>query len=293
MATKPSTSSNVLKLALPKGRMHDGVNRLFTDAGVRITSGNRAYRPTFSLGGFDVKILKPQNIVEMLDIGSRDIGFAGADWVKELNADVVEILDTELDPVRLVAAAPTELVVEGRLPKRPLLVVTEYQTIVGEWLKERKIEARVVRSYGATEVFPPEDADFIVDVAATGATLAANGLIVFEEILRSSTRLYASRAAWNDATKRTAIEDLIMVLRSVLEARKRVMLEVNVSRDSMDAIVKALPCMRCPTVSPLAGEGLFAVKSAVPRDLLPSLIPKLKALGGSDIVVSPLAQVVP
>ena len=61
----------------------------------------------------------------------------------------------------------------------------------------------------------------------------------------------------------------------------------------MEAVVKALPCMRCPTVSPLAGEGLFAVKAAVLRDTLPTLIPRLKAIGGSDIVVSPLTQVVP
>lgn len=291
MASK--ISSSTVRLALPKGRMERGVNSLFQDAGVRISSGNRAYRPAVSLACFDVKILKPQNIVEMLHIGSRDLGFAGADWVKELAADVVEVMDTELDPVRLVAAAPATLLVDGRLPDRPLLVVSEYEQLVARWLKERRIDARVVRSYGATEVFPPEDADFIVDIAATGATLEANSLVVFEELMTSSTRLYASRAAWADSNKRAAIEDLIMVLRSVLEARKRVMLEVNVARDRMESIVKALPCMRCPTVSPLAGEGLFAVKAAVLRDSLPTLIPRLKALGGSDIVVSPLAQVVP
>jgi len=38
----------------------------------------------------------------MLALGSRDIGFAGADWVAELEADVVELLDTGLDPVQLV-----------------------------------------------------------------------------------------------------------------------------------------------------------------------------------------------
>jgi ATP phosphoribosyltransferase len=41
----------------------------------------------------------------MLNQGTRDIGFAGADWVRELKADVVEVLDTGLDPVRIVAAA--------------------------------------------------------------------------------------------------------------------------------------------------------------------------------------------
>jgi ATP phosphoribosyltransferase len=35
------------------------------------------------------------------------------------------------------------------------------------------------------------------------------------------------------------------------------------------------------------------VKSAVPRDMLPTLIPELKRQGGSDIVVSTLSQIVP
>ena len=54
----------------------------------------------------------------------------------------------------------------------------------------------MVRSYGATEVFPPEDADVIVDCSATGATLRANGLAIVDTLMRSSTRLYASPAAW-------------------------------------------------------------------------------------------------
>ena len=52
----------------------------------------------------------------MLHAGSRDLGFAGADWVAELEADLVEVLDTGLDPVRLVAAAPAELLSDGQLP---------------------------------------------------------------------------------------------------------------------------------------------------------------------------------
>ena len=43
--------------------------------------------------------MKPQNIVEMLHLGSRDVGFAGADWVEELAAELVELLDACLDPV--------------------------------------------------------------------------------------------------------------------------------------------------------------------------------------------------
>src|SRR5947207_1350489 len=94
-----SGSSTLLRLGLPKGRMEQGVLTLLGDAGIRIRPGARGYRPDVSLPDTEAKILKPQNIVEMLALGSRDLGFAGADWVAELEADVVELLDTGLDPV--------------------------------------------------------------------------------------------------------------------------------------------------------------------------------------------------
>ncbi len=71
------------------------------------------------------------------------------------------------------------------------------------------------------------------------------------------------------------------------------MLEVNVSQANLEAVVKVLPCMREPTISPLHGSGGFAVKAAVPRETLPTLIPDIKAKGGTDIVVSNLSQIVP
>ena len=84
-----------------------------------------------------------------------------------------------------------------------------------------------------------------------------------------------------------------LVLRSVLEARKRVMVEVNVPADKLEAVIAVLPCMREPTVSPLHGNTGFAVKAAVPRDQLARTIPEIKAKGGSDVVVTALAQIVP
>ena len=51
-------------------------------------------------------------------------------------------------------------------------------------------------------MFPPEDADCIVDNTATGATLKANGLVIFDEVMRSSTRLYACPRSLDDPGKR-------------------------------------------------------------------------------------------
>lgn len=284
---------SLVRLGLPKGRMQDAAFRLLEDAGVRVRAGSRGYRPTISLPDFEAKILKPQNIVEMLHFGSRDLGFAGADWVAELDARVVELLDTELDPVRLVAAAPEEFLTDGQLPRRRLLIASEYENLTNRWIRRRELDAACVRSYGATEVFPPEDADCIVDNAATGATLRENGLVIVDELMRSSTRLYAHPAALEEPARRAAIEHFTLLLRSVLEARRRVMIEVNVAAAQLEAVVAALPCMREPTISPLHGDAGYAVKAAVPRADLPALIPRIKACGGTDIVVTALAQIVP
>ncbi len=276
--------------------MQDNVYGLLEDAGIHVRSGRvgsaRDYRPLLSLPDFDAKLLKPQNIVEMLHVGSRDIGFAGRDWVREKNAALVELIDTGLDPVDLVAAAPVKLLVDGRLPDRHLVVASEYERLALAWIAETALDATFVRSYGATEVFPPEDADCIIDNTATGATLRANGLEVVAGIMTSSTCLFAHPAALEDGGKRSAIESFVMMVGSVLDARRRVMVEVNVSAERLDAVVARLPCMREPTVSPLHGASGYAVKAAVPRDVLARVIPEIKAMGGTDIVVSAIGNIV-
>ncbi len=282
-----------IRLALPKGRIQDGVFSLLREAGIRVHGGGRDYRPAVSMDGFGVKILKPQNVVEMLHAGTRDLGFAGADWVAELGADLVELVDTKLDPVSLVAAAPTKSLVEGRLPEGRLVVASEYRRLTTDWIARRELDADFVRTYGATEVFPPEDADCIVDNTATGATLRANDLTIIDTLLRSSTRLYASRGAYENASKRAAIDRFAMLVRSVLAARERVLLELNVEADRLEELIRVLPSMREPTISALHGDRAFAVKAAVPRDGLPELIPELKRCGGTDLLVSSPSQIVP
>jgi len=284
----------VLRFALPKGRMQQGVIDLLAGAGIRVTASDRGYRPAISLPEAEAKILKPQSIVEMLVAGSRDLGFAGADWVAELDADVVQVLDTGLDPVRVVAAAPSALLgPDGRLPARHLVAASEYERLTRRWLVEQGIDASFLRAHGATEVFPPEDADLIVDNTATGSTLRANGLREIAVLMTSSTRFCASRAAMDDPVKRERIEGVAMLLSSVLEARRRVMVEVNVPADRLEAVVAVLPCMREPTLSELHGGAGYAVKAAVPRELLPAVIPEIRRLGGTDVVVMNLAQIVP
>jgi ATP phosphoribosyltransferase len=283
-------SQEIVRIALPKGRMQEGVFELLAAAGVRVQIGARGYRPTLSgLPGVTAKLLKPQNVVEMLDVGSRDVGFAGADWVAEKGAELVELVDTGLDPVRIVAAIPDD---HPWPPPQGILVASEYERLTRDWMARSGIDGRFVRTYGATEVFPPEDADCIVDNTATGSTLTANRLRIVDEVMRSSTRMYASRQAMDDPARRRVIDDLVLLLGSVLEARSRVMIELNVPDEALEAVVESLPCLRRPTVSRLFGEQGYAVKAAVPRAILPTLLPSLRAAGGTDVVVTPCAQIV-
>jgi ATP phosphoribosyltransferase len=292
LTTVSDNLSSLVHLALPKGRMEEGVLALLRDAGIRVTFGKRGYRPTLSLKGFETKILKPQNIVEMLHLGSRDLGCAGADWVAEENVELIDILDTELDPVRVVVAALPDFADGNLKSKGQFRIASEYRRLTEQWLEKEGLDARVVRTYGATEVFPPEDADCIIDNTATGETLKANGLIIIDEVMRSSTRLYAHPRAMDDSVKRERIERLILLLRSVLDARERVMLEVNVPGDRLSDVIAVLPSMREPTMAPLHGDQGFALKAALLRKDLPTIIPEIKARGGSDIVVTALAQIV-
>lgn len=306
--------TTILRMGLPKGRMQGNVTKLLVDSGIPVGLDERQYRPRVGNGkrsataaratAYEAKLLKPQNVVEMLAAGSRDIGFAGADWVKELGTDLVELLDTGLDPVKIVVSAPEDLVRSLGSPPIPAArwkeacgreprIASEYENITRTWLDANIPGARFIRSYGATEVFPPEDADLIVDNCATGSTLKANKLEIVDTIMVSSTRLYASKEAMADPEKREAALALVLLLRSVLEARRRVMLEINVSSEVMQSVVEILPCLRAPTLSPLQDGTAFAVKVAAPREQLAELLPEIKRRGGTDIVVTELCQLVP
>ncbi len=251
MANASPSDEAVIHLALPKGHMQAGVYALLEEAGVKVSlSNSRGYRPSVPLPNYDCKLLKPQNILGMLAAGTRDIGFAGGDWVEELGIEgLVEVLDTGLDPVRIVAAAPDPKILEKGVGAegRKLIVASEYSGLTKKWLERKGIVATVLKSYGATESLPPEDADLIVDNAATGSTLKANSLEILDTLMHSTTRMYASTKAWADPAKRARIESLVLLLTAVLNARKRLMVTFNISKASLDTLVSSLPsCVSLP-----------------------------------------------
>ena len=281
-----------LRVLIPKGRIFESVSLLFDEAGFPIRMADRTYRPIVSSDWLDIKIMKPQNVGELLELGSHDAGFTGLDWLCENNADVEEVLDLSFDRVRIVAAIPADSDADI-LKKKKIVAATEYMNLAEKWLKSAGYNYRLVRTYGATEVFPPDDADMIIDNTSSGQTLKDNGLKIIATLLESSTRFVASKTAMADPDKRGRIEELAMLFRAVLDGRERVMLEMNVNEDNFNALVTGLPAMRSPTISPLCGNDGFAIKIAVKKNEVPELIPRLKKLGAADIVEYDLRKVVP
>ncbi|GAB1482668.1 ATP phosphoribosyltransferase [Treponema sp.] len=281
-----------LRILIPKGRIYENVSKLFNEAGISISLSERTYRPAIGVDWLDGKVMKPQNVGELLELGSHDAGFTGLDWIMETGADVSEVMDLGFDRVRIVAAVPSTLD-EAALRKKKLVVATEYVRIAETWLKKQGYDYRIVRTYGATEVFPPDDADMIIDNTSTGRTLQDNGLRIVDTLLESSTRYVASKAALANSEKKERIAELAMLFRAVLNGREKVMLEMNVTKLRFPELVAGLPSMRSPTVAPLYGDDGYAVKIAIKKGEVPGLIPRLKKLGATDIVEYDLRKVVP
>ena len=281
---------NKLNILIPKGRIFDNISNLFYEAGFQISLSDRTYRPSLGVDWLDAKIMKPQNVGELLELGSHDAGFTGIDWIKESNADVEEVMDLGFDKVRIVAAVPNEFD-EKHLLSKKLVIATEYVNLAQTWLKNSGYQYRILRTFGATEVFPPDDADMIIDNTSSGRTLRDNGLRIIGTLLESSTYFVASRSAMADKEKRQRIDELAMLFRAVLDGREHVMLEMNIPKEQFESLAN-LPSMRSPTVSTLYGDAGYAVKIAVKKHEVPEIIPKLKKLGALDIVEYDLRKVV-
>jgi ATP phosphoribosyltransferase len=234
--------------------------------------------------------------------GVLDAGLTGLDWVAEQAAadgrgPVVPVADLvyakqSYGKVRWVLAVPEESAVRRVRDLEGATVATELVKVTEAWFVRQGVRVNVEFSWGATEVKPPMLADAIVEATETGSTLRANRLRIVDTILESNTQLIANPRAFEDAWKRTRLENLALLLRAAIEAHGRVGLMLNVERGALDTILGLLPALRRPTVSPLADEGWVAVNTILEEKTARDLIPRLKAAGGQGIVEYPLNKIV-
>ena len=138
----------------------------------------------------------------------------------------------------------------------------------------------------------PDLVDAIVDITETGSSLRANKLRIVDTLLETNTKLIANKASWANPAKRAKIETIAMLLKGALEAGSKVGLKMNLPKASVEAMIKALPALRNPTISPLSTQDWVALETIVDENVVREFIPKLKALGAEGIVEYPLNKVI-
>lgn len=280
-----------IKMAIPKGKLQVEIVKLLEQIGLTFKSNERNYRPLCSDPIFEIKLLKSQNIPKLVELEQHDIGFAGLDWIAEQKAEVKILKSLGFNPVDIVACIPDGWDYAD-LKKRKIIVATEYKVLSKQFLDEQEFDYKLIRSYGATEVFPPEDADMIIDNTSTGTTILANHLKIVDTVYQSNTQFFANQSCLDNPAKKAVIDDMLVLMNGVLNGRKRVLLEMNCKENTIAKIVDLLPAMRSPTVSKLYQSNDFAVRAAVKKNQVKELIPQLIKAGAIDILEIPIRKAI-
>jgi len=117
-------------------------------------------------------------------------------------------------------------------------------------------------------------------------------LRIIDTLLETNTKLIANKSSWANPAKRKKIETIALLLRGALEAESKVGLKMNLPKAALDAVAKALPALRNPTISHLNSPDWIALETIIDESVVREIIPQLKALGAEGIVEYPLNKVV-
>lgn len=290
----------MLRLVLPKGSLERATLELFeaADLGVRRSSEVDYKASIDDPRVSDVRILRPQEIPRYVAEGLFDVGITGRDWIEETGSDVLTLGELNYSkatsrPIRIVLAVAADSPARRAADLGDgVRVSTEYTELTRRFFEKAGIRADIRLSYGATEAKVPDIADAVVELTETGRALRAAGLRIIDTLLVSRTELIANPEVASDPTKRHAMGQLLTLLQGALEARGKVLVKLNVSRERLGEVIGRLPAMKAPTVSELSGGSGLAVETVVPKADINILIPALKDAGATDIIELPLSKIV-
>ena len=165
--------------------------------------------------------------------------------------------------------------------------------IVTPWLKLGKNKnVQIYLSFGATEAKPPEDVDAILDVTETGTTLRQNQLKIIDQVLESTAHLIANKDSLKDKKKREKIYDIVTLLRGAVLGRKNLHIFLNVKGNNLQRLLKEIPSLKKPTISPLSQKGWYGVNTVIPKSEFHRLVPKLRKFAQGLVVHEP-RQILP
>ncbi len=285
-----------LRLALPSGSLQEATFQLMRMAGFDIRGRDRSYYPAIDDDEIEVVLFRAQEVSRYVDDGVMDAGLTGLDWIIENGSDVVEVAELVYSkrtsrPARWVIAVPEASPIREVKDLDGKVIATEAVNLTTNFLAEHGVSAKIEFSWGSTEA-KAGLVDAIVELTETGSSLKSNRLRIVTEILSSTPRFIANKAAWADDWKRQKIENIVLLLRGALAAKKKVGLKMNAPKESLDEVVKLLPALHTPTVSPLSDGSWFAVETVLDEATARELIPELKRAGAEGIIEYGLNKVI-
>lgn len=197
------SDSNMIVMALPKGRILEEVKPLLRKVGIEPEAAfddAGARQLQFSTNHKNLKIIRVRSfdVATFVAFGAAHLGVCGSDVLMEFDySDIYAPLDLGIGHCRLSVAEPKELS-ESDDPQRwsHVRVATKYPHITQRHFAERGVQAECIKLNGAMELAPSLGlCKRIVDLVSSGATLKANGLAEVELIADISSRLIVNRPA--------------------------------------------------------------------------------------------------
>lgn len=307
-----------VKFAIPKGSLEEATFKILEKSWTKVNRKSRTYRVYLDDPEIIVKMLRPQEIPTLVSEGLYDVGITGKDWVGETKADVKPILDLEYGKIKLVIAFPDKyryknldsMIADYAKKKKTLRISSEYLTTASKFIKQCKSykkyfgnkdplivtpwlrlgtnnKVQIHLSFGATEAKPPEDVDAIMDVTETGTTLKQNKLKIVDQVLESTAHLIVNKKSLKDNSKREKIFDIVTLMRGAVHGRKFLHIYLNVESKNLNKLLKQIPSLKRPTVSPLSEDGWYGVNTVIQKSEYHKLIPKLRKIAQGLVVHEP------
>jgi ATP phosphoribosyltransferase len=218
---------NGLTIAVPRGALFADTVDLLAALGLD-TEELRSNERKLLFEDIGVITMRPSDVPTYVEAGAADLGVTGKDVLLEQTArqpgeagrDVYELLDLGYGRCTMVLAskAGPDPALEALRRLGVMRVATKYPRIAARHLEETGRQAEIVEVKGSVELAPLTGVvEAIVDLTATGATLAENNLVVREEIVVCTARLIANPVAHK--LKAAPIDDLLQQLRDMPAAR--------------------------------------------------------------------------
>lgn len=208
-----------LKLAVPRGALLDEVLDLLDSIGIETAKVRGDSRSLVFDGGELIMVtMRPSDVPTYVSAGAADVGITGKDvLLEQSDRPVYELVDLGIGPCRMVLATQKGDVAPSEHQRRlgMMKIATKYKRIAEEYFAEQGRQVELVEVKGSIELAPLVGlADGIVDLVATGRTMAENNLEVREEILSSTGRLVANRVSYR--IRRDEVDDLANRLQKVV-----------------------------------------------------------------------------